>query len=141
MKLGRRSDIPEAGFDLTPMIDVVLLLIIFFTLSSQFIQKDRQQISVPTEKGEATAAQNREPSVIDIERDGTLWINKRRVTRDELAVGIDEEVRAASGLPDRVVLVVRADREGPATHLNAVALLLASKGVRSWRLATSGGGS
>jgi biopolymer transport protein ExbD len=47
----------DATFDLTAMIDVVLLLIIFFMLTSQFAATDRAAVELPAQKGlEAAAA-------------------------------------------------------------------------------------
>ncbi|MFN7440054.1 MAG: ExbD/TolR family protein, partial [Phycisphaerales bacterium] len=50
MRLFKRKDIPEAGFDLTAMIDIVLLLIIFFTLTSQFVQTLQRPMPLPAER-------------------------------------------------------------------------------------------
>lgn len=139
MKIGRVKKTPEAGFDLTPMVDVVMLLVIFFVLSSQFAQAVRKALSLPTEAGEAPGVMKPETLIVDIERDGTMSSGGQRLDREGLLATVRTQIRLA-GAPEAVDLVVRADREGPAVHLNRVAIDLASLGVRSWKLATAGEG-
>lgn len=51
MRLNRPRELAEAPFDLTPMVDVVLLLIIFFMLSAQFAETFGSPMNLPGEKG------------------------------------------------------------------------------------------
>ena len=48
------------AFDMTPVIDVVFLLIIFFMLVCQFITAERFKIQVPEQIGSSAAPQNRD---------------------------------------------------------------------------------
>ena len=52
MKFRReRKPRPRAGLDLTPMIDIVFLLMLFFMLSSTFVVQSSIQIEMPSAEG------------------------------------------------------------------------------------------
>ncbi len=141
MKLGRVKATPEAGFDLTPMIDVVLLLIIFFVLSAQFAQGVRKQIPLPTETGEKEpAAAMLSSVVIDIDRTGEMFRAGERLDMDRLKATLRGELSLAGGNADAVSIIVRADRDAEAAHLNKVARALSEIGLKNWKLATSAEG-
>lgn len=141
MKSSRTKSIREAAFDLTPMIDVVLLLIIFFMLSSQFAQASRRPIDVPQEQGEKSASESPELTLIDIDGPDRYYVLGRSLSLAELIemVKADLKRRGTAAQPE---FMVRADRNSPASELNKLATALTQIGVRSWKLATvnSGGG-
>jgi len=128
-------------FDLTPMIDVVMQLIIFFMFTSQFAQVIRSKLDLPREPGEREVAQMERALIIDVQPDGTLLVGGEPADRERLVSVITAEAAEAGGVAGLKV-VVRADRNAPSRHLNAVAADLASLGVRGWRIATAppGGG-
>ena len=140
MKLGRQKPIPEATFDLTPMIDVVLLLIIFFMLSSQFAQAERRAIDVPREAGEQVPKDSADLVIVDIDGPDRYFVSGAKMNLAGVAAAMEREMkqRAAGALP--LDLVVRASRNSPAAELNRLAEALAKVGVRTWKLATAGEG-
>lgn len=140
MKIGRVKEIPEAGFDLTPMIDVVLLLIIFFVLSAQFAQAVRKPLDLPPEPGIKAGDVSKNSLMIDIDRQGELFTGGQRITVDELTLTMRSHIKQV-GSVDAVETIVRADKDAPASHLNKVARVLAELGIRNWKLATAGDGS
>jgi biopolymer transport protein ExbD len=139
VRLGRVKKTPEAGFDLTPMIDVLLLLIIFFVLSAQFAQAVRKAIPLPDEPGEKATEVGPQTLLIDVDREGALSAGGTAIDLEGLLVTLRSQVRQA-GSPDKVEAVVRADRDAAAAHLNKVAKALSDTGIRNWKLATSGEG-
>lgn len=147
MKFGLHQPRPDASFDLTAMIDVILLLIVFFMLSSQFSRMDQLQVRLPAEQGERIAdEENPSEVVISIDDLGRLHTQGHQVELAQLGavLGVRE-----SGPPAGLRVYVRADRSASARHLNAVAGELARLGVRTWQLGTeppgaparAGGGS
>lgn len=145
MKFSRKPA-TEATFDLTPMIDVVLLLIIFFMLSSQFQQILAKPMDLPREAGERSPATASSAIIVSIERDGAMALaDGRAVSGDDLVRLVkDAELQRrtgsrAGGTPGEAVeLVIRAHRESPALYVNKLAGLLARNGIRTWKLATAG---
>jgi biopolymer transport protein ExbD len=136
MRFGRPRNPEEATFDLTPMIDVILLLIIFFTLTSQFAKTQQRPMDLPKEKGEKSTQQAAASLVIDLARDGTMSVLGSTAALGDLTKMVQSEVQRLGAALD---LTVRADRLCPAAHLNRLAEALAGVGVRDWKLATSSG--
>ena len=77
----RRRD--EAGVDLTPLIDVVFLLLIFFMVSTTFIRETQLKIDLPEASGEL---QEMEDDVIEItvDRLGDYAVNERLLVNNEM---------------------------------------------------------
>jgi biopolymer transport protein ExbD len=135
MRFGKPKIPESATFDLTPMIDVILLLIIFFMFTSHFARTQQTPMDLPKEKGEKSPEAPPASLVIDISRDGTYRVLGTDTDLKSLTAMIQGEVlRLGSSLD----LVIRADRDCPATHLNRLAEALAGIGVRDWKLATQG---
>jgi biopolymer transport protein ExbD len=140
LKLGRVKAIPEAGFDLTPMIDVVLLLIIFFVLSAQFAQAVRKPLDLPAEPGVREGDVGPTTLLLDIDRAGDMFTGGTRIDLEGLRVTMKSHIKHV-GSADNVETIIRADRATPAVHLNKVARVLSELGIRNWKLATAGDGS
>lgn len=140
MRLGRVKKTPEAGFDLTPMIDVLLLLIIFFVLSAQFAQAVRKSLPLPAEPGEKASEAGPHTIMIDIDKQGELSTGGAKMDLEGLKTTLRSHVKQVGG-PEKVETTVRADRDASATHLNKVARALSEAGIRGWKLATSGEGA
>lgn len=131
----RRSDDPE--INLVSLIDVVLMLVIFFMLSSTFIEEGRVRIRLPYAATVATRAERQSGIVVGVTRSGTYSVDGR-----ELLNASPETLRAAllsvatspGALQQRITL--RADAE--ATHQSVVRALdvLGKLGFREIRIAT-----
>lgn len=97
------------GFQITPMLDVVFLLLCFFVTASVFSQWESQiDIQLPTADA-AAAPDDRLPGeiIVNLAADGTASVNQRDLTVEELG----EKLRVlASSFPGQPV-VIRADRE------------------------------
>jgi biopolymer transport protein ExbD len=133
------ADGSDASFDLTPMIDVILLLIIFFMLSSQFASSEMRPVDLPQEAGDAAPSETASARlVIDLAKDGTCSVLGEPLPLDEVAARL-AAVHASAGLRHSGI-VVRADRAAPAAALNRLAERLAAAKVPNWSLAVAGGG-
>jgi biopolymer transport protein ExbD len=135
MKFRVAKPLEEASFDLTPMIDVVLLLIIFFMLTTHFAKSQRSNLDLPREKGEPVRKEpERDEIVIDMDHAGAMKILNESVTLERLP----ELLSSQRGGIAKARLIVRAERNCPAGHLNQLVGVLIALGVRDWRLATAG---
>lgn len=133
MRFSRSEEMKAAEFDLTPMIDVVLLLIIFFMLSSQFARINVKALDLPAEPGERVAEANTSHEVIiDIDAEGAISLLDKQIADEEL------ESALASAKVENADFVIRADRTCLAERLNLVALTLVKLQVRSWKIAVAG---
>lgn len=122
--------------DLTSMVDLVFLLIIFFLTTSTFIEQGKAQLELPKQKGENL--QERTPSgiIINISRNGTYIVSGEYLSLDALIAKIAAELADVGGDPSRLDLVLRADRNASLTHMNRLARRLIEMNVRQWKLAT-----
>ena len=82
----RTGAIDEPTVNLTPMVDIVFLLVIFFLVGAQFTDRERQvEIELPT--ASATAAPLTDPPdeiVVNLDAAGQLFLADRPVTPAEL---------------------------------------------------------
>ena len=120
----------EVGFNMTPMIDVVFQLIIFFLLSSHLSQHEN---SLPLPLPRATSGQEDEydPSqprvTINVLSDGTLMLAGSPVTIGDLPLRLRDRVQQfGSGVEVRI----RADRSVPYRHVEPVMLACVQAGIR-----------
>jgi biopolymer transport protein ExbD len=135
MKFNKPRHIPDADFDLTAMIDVILLLIIFFMLTAQFTTSQRRPVDLPREKGQPPDTSAAASFAIDMDRAGIYKLHGQAVELDRLVQLVTSDLkRHPSGDMD---VIIRADRSCPAAHLNRLANALAAVGVKRWKLATA----
>jgi biopolymer transport protein ExbD len=79
----RRGSRNEAGVDLTPLIDVVFLLLIFFMVSTTFIRETQLKIDLPQADGELLEIDD-EAIEISIDRAGDYAVNQQLLVNNEL---------------------------------------------------------
>lgn len=125
--------------DLTPMIDVVFLLIVFFMATAQFAKLTKADIDLPREQGETERTTVSSSMVINVTASGELIIDGDSFSMDRAVAMVRVELNRAGGDASAVDLLIRADRAAPASVVNAIAERLVDAGVRSWRLGTAPG--
>ncbi|MEO1535798.1 MAG: biopolymer transporter ExbD [Planctomycetota bacterium] len=129
----RRSHV--TGFDLTPMIDVVLLLIIFFLVSAQISRSIRQPLDLPNQAGTPESEVSTDGVlVVDLLRGGDLRVDNETVSLETFSAMLN-----AAGGTDQVVLV-RPEHDATASHLNRLTRLLTDEGATRYRIATDPSG-
>lgn len=117
------------------MIDVVLLLIIFFLVSAQISRSIRQPLDLPDQPGASEeAASDESVLVVDLLRGGVLRVDNEVVDFETFGAMLEAESGA-----ERVVLV-RAEQDTLARHLNRLTRLLTEKGTVTYRIATDPSG-
>lgn len=110
----RRPEDPE--LNLTSLIDVVLLLVIFFMVSTTFVKETRLRVELP-QAGSATAENSADPVIITVTAQGSYRVNEQALVnnlRETLATALR---RASSGAGSQPV-TIRADAR--ATHQSVV---------------------
>lgn len=102
----RRSRKP--AINITPLIDVVFLLLIFFMVSSTFRQTPGIAVALP-EAQTAEALTEDRPREVTVRADGTIHYDQRPVDRD----GLRDALRELMAAEPEVGLVLRADKAAP----------------------------
>lgn len=133
MKFARpRSEEPQIG--LTPLIDVVFLLLIFFMVTTSFVREAGLDVTLPeAEAGEQSAGRERVTVVVD--------------ARDRMFIG-DDRIGGRPALRDRFVTLARDDvalrvrADGRASHQAVVTVMdiAAATGIARIDIATQPGG-
>lgn len=122
--------------DLTPMIDVVLQLIIFFMFTSHFGELRRTEIDLPRERGDEREVQQQPAMIIDIHADGVYYFESRPTSLAEIERLARTGLAASkSGGPTFDVLI-RPDQNAAAAHLDRVLTRLSMIGVQNWKIGT-----
>lgn len=118
----------QAEVELTPLIDVLFILIIFFVLTASFVQG---QIPLDLPDGRGTSPQD-QGVTIAITKDGTTHFNDVPVGREELV----QRAKEAFDLGKSLIIV--ADRSIPYGDVASTLDLLRSKGISSVGLGLKG---
>ena len=75
----------QPTLNLTPMIDIVFLLIIFFMVGTKFSELERKiSLEVPKVADQSTLSAAPEKKVVNVYQDGRVELDREWVTLDEL---------------------------------------------------------
>jgi biopolymer transport protein ExbD len=117
----RRVRREAPGVDLTPLIDVVFLLLIFFMVSTTFIRETRLQIDLPESSGVALERDD-DPVEITVDSRGDYSVNNRLLLNNELPTLLRALQEATAGRePGALRVIITAD--AAATHQAVVRAL------------------
>ncbi|MFO0828348.1 MAG: biopolymer transporter ExbD [Phycisphaerales bacterium] len=128
------------AIDMTPMIDIVFQLLIFFLVTARMAQMSRADIDLPRERGEQERSKEQAGMTVNVAANGEIRVAERVVTLDELealAADLASSPSAQGGGAASFRPLVRADTKAPTQRLNAVLGALERAGVKAIRLATS----
>ena len=100
----------RANLDLTPLIDVVFLLVLFFMLSSTFVIQNSIPVELPEAEG-STQFESRDVSVtITGGEEGSLYVDNVRVADMD---GLGQVLAARQAADPEVMVLIRADAGVP----------------------------
>lgn len=106
------------AIELTPVIDIVFLLLIFFLVATTFQQTEREmQIALPEAESGGPISVTLRELVVNVQMDGSIIVSGRTVSAEDLRAIVTEAVAAN---PEQKV-TIRADRG--ATYDKVVAVL------------------
>jgi len=95
----------SASFDLTPLIDVVFLLLIFFMLTTTFVNlENRVKVNLPS--GDFAAAESSENLIVTITENNTIYLNGKLIDPLKLTESVAAKIQED---PERTV-ILEADK-------------------------------
>ena len=122
---------PLSEINVTPLVDVMLVLLIIFMISAPLLTTG---VEVELPKTEASAVEtDQEPVTVSVDRDGKIFVGDGEVSWERLTVRIEEEGGAdAREKP----IFVRADGRAPYQAVARVMARLSSQGFTKLNLIT-----
>lgn len=85
MNIREEADGEELVLNLTPLIDVVFLLLIFFMVTTTFLDPEREiEVELPVAESSGTPQPTPDEIVVNVTEDGRLIVAGETLTRDEL---------------------------------------------------------
>jgi biopolymer transport protein ExbD len=134
----RGTDRGEVEMDMTPMVDVTFLLLIFFTVTAAFALQKSLEVP-PVDDEQSTQAQTveeleKDSIVVRVDGDNVFWIGspmwgeeQRAPSMTDMRAKVREARKGEEGSPGPAKMLVQAN--GDATHEHVVAALDAGSAV------------
>ena len=98
-----RVEEEEAAIDMTPMLDIVFIMLIFFIVTTVFVKEAGIEVIKP---GGSEAVMPKNANIfIAITEDGKVWMDKREIDIDSVRANLD---RLMAEQPSDV-LIIQAD--------------------------------
>jgi biopolymer transport protein ExbD len=134
MKFESSSSIDEAEVNLTPLIDVVFLLLIFFMVSTTFDTTSQLKVKLPeaSQNHESTSAQTVN---LLIDSEGKFFLNSRELTNNKRATLQAALERALSG--EILPIVIHSDAASPVQSLVTAMDVVSQLGLVQVSIATT----
>ena len=129
----RAHDEPE--INLVPLIDVILVLIIFFVITTTFDARSTLQLQLPSATGEPAGDQTKSLSVL-INAEGRYFVGDQELLRTDIDA-LKQALEVAGGRDRARPVLLRADARTP--HQSVVTALdaLGQLGFRRISIATA----
>ena len=126
----RQGSSDEADINLTPMLDVVFIMLIFFIVTATFIKQTGAQVTKP----DAETAENK-PTIsmlVAVNPNGEIWIDKKRVD----VTSVRSHIERLHAENPKGGLVIQADKESTNEKLMAVLSAARAAGLREVAIST-----
>jgi len=125
------QDQDSGEINLTPMLDIIFIMLIFFIVTTSFVKESGIEVNRPT--AQTAQRQERGNIIIAIKPNGEIWIDKRLV--DIRAVrAVIARLRAENPLGN---VVIAADRDAKVSILTRVMDQVRLAGVTDMAIATT----
>lgn len=122
----------DGGFDLTPMIDVVFLLIVFFMTVASMLTAEKIRMNLSVAEESAIPKEIKDRYTFSVTKEGQLYAGANQVTEQELA----QSLARLTQLGPQIKIVLRADRDTEHQHVNKLLALCAQYGINDIIFAT-----
>jgi biopolymer transport protein ExbD len=121
---------PRLGIDMTPMIDIVFLLIIFFMVSSELVKNRGMAVNLP--ESASSDSETRNMIIISITQNGEIYLNQNRVDMKRLGAEL-KKIQVSQG---QDTVVIRGDEQIPYREMIEVMDIAKLSGMKTISLAT-----
>lgn len=129
-RANRSSAEQNADIDMTPMLDIVFIMLIFFIVTTSFVKESGIDVNRPSAKTGETKAQGN--IIVGIKANGDVWIDKRQVDIRAVRANVSR-LHAENPLGS---VIIAADRETKTHILVAVMDQIRLAGIMNASIAT-----
>src|SRR5262249_33382630 len=106
MKLRRRPEPNVLGFQIAPMVDILLVLLCFFIVTWSFARKENElDVKVPSAENAKESNPVVNQTVLNVKSDGTVVWNRKAMPLPDLEL----KLRELSGLFPDYAIIIRGD--------------------------------
>jgi len=130
MKFKRNYQIEKEALNLTPLVDVIFLLLIFFMLSSSFMLQPGIKINMPIAKKSSPFKE--ENMIVTLTQENQVFFNDERTTFE----GLKRRMRRAVTKNPNGTLIIKADKNSRHGNVVRVMSLAKQTGIASIAIAT-----
>jgi biopolymer transport protein ExbD len=132
MRLSKRQNVKTLAVDMTPMIDIVFLLIIFFMTVSQVSKVNKERLELPKLEG----SEDQQPMVmtINVDADGEISMSGEKRSLSQLVSLVGKERRRLKDV-SLLTIVLRADQSADSSVVNSIVSRLAEMQIKKLRVA------
>jgi len=123
--------------NMTPMIDVTFLLLIFFMTVNQVSKTNSEPVELPHLRGSLEQAE--QPLIVNVDQAGQIFVSGNPLPPAALVTLINGELAARDNDPSRMNVVLRADRRGNCRAVNEIVDLLVRLDIDKVRIAVRSG--
>ena len=126
-----RGRLRRVSLDMTPLIDVVLMLVIFFMLTTSFVLSSGIKVDLP--QGRSVQPTQEDDAIVIVTTDGTIYYRDERVDLEGLQTALQQAHQERPG----VRLIVKADKHAQHGQVVEVMELAKSAGIERLAIATA----
>ena len=122
---------PLAEINVTPLVDVMLVLLIIFMVTAPMLAAG-VKVNLPSART-AQPLEAKDPVIVAVARDGSLFVGKDPVTRETLAATVKARIGQSNG-----VVQLRGDRDAAYGDVVAIMDELAANGLNRIAIVSAG---
>ena len=131
MKRKQRND-EDTGINITPMLDIVFIMLIFFIVTTSFVREEGLEVSRPSNTPPREIKQDRGPIVVRIDSSSTISVKGRILEPGAVQANLEREKAAKPTSP----LIVAAHPDADTEALVAILDAARAVGIESVNVAT-----
>ena len=130
MKLLDDDDKEISEINMTPFVDIILVVLIIFLATATFIVEGKIPLNLPKSESAETKEIKEKKIVITIKKDGTIYLDDKKTSLKVLG-------KKLSSLPNNTIVVLRADRDVPFQEIVSVIDVCRLEGLDKYTIETT----
>jgi len=136
MRTRRRAEPVVLGFQIAPMVDILLVLLCFFIVTWSFARKENElDVKIPVAQNAKETNPVLNQTVLNVKSDGTVIWNRKAVG----LAALGERLKQLSGIYPDYAIIVRGDERVPFRFIAGVLDTCREAGIWNVAFATSKG--